>query len=78
MNFPVFNFLNPLGHHVQRALGGAVHSVVAESGLRGLRADIDHCSRLLLGNHLADHKLRHVDHLLHVGVEQPGGKVGLI
>ena len=78
MNFPVFQLLNPLGHHVQGALGGAVHSVVAESGLRGLRADIDHRSRLLLGDHLADHKLRHVDHLLHVGVEQPGGKVGLI
>ena len=65
-----------LGHHVQGSFGGAVHRVVPKSGLRGLRAHVDDGSWLLVRHHLANDQLSHVDHLLHIGVEQPEKDVG--
>ena len=65
-----------LGDHVQGSLGGAVHRVVPKSSLRGLRADVDDGSGLLVRHHLANDQLGHVDHLLHIGVEQPDEDVG--
>merc|ERR1712013_740280 len=52
------------------SLGGAVHRVVPKSGLRGLRAHVDDGSWLLVRHHLANDQLGHVDHLLHIGVEE--------
>ena len=73
-HFPVCAHL--LGHHVQGSFGGAVHRVVPKGSLRGLRADVDDGSWLLVRHHLANDQLGHVDHLLHIGVEQPDEDVG--
>ena len=50
--------------------------MIPKSSLRGLRTNVDDGSGLLVRHHLANDQLGHVDHLLHIGVEQPDEDVG--